>query len=81
MITIGPEPCAVAELLAAGCLRCRVVDPTLRKDAHAADDAMAGAQNTREIRLTIDGSLQKILEGRAPRQVVYVKGRLVNIVA
>jgi len=32
---------------------------------HAADDAMAGAQNTREIRLTIDGGLQKILEGLA----------------
>ncbi|MFZ0398192.1 MAG: penicillin-binding protein 1C, partial [Methyloceanibacter sp.] len=32
---------------------------------HAADDAMAGAQNTREIRLTIDGGLQKTLEGLA----------------
>ena len=32
---------------------------------HAADDAMAGASNTREIRLTIDGGLQKTLEGLA----------------
>ena len=32
---------------------------------HAADDAMAGTPNAREIRLTIDGSLQKTLEGLA----------------
>ena len=32
---------------------------------HAADDAMAGASNTRGIRLTIDGGLQKTLEGLA----------------
>ena len=32
---------------------------------HAADDAIAGTPNAREIRLTIDGSLQKTLEGLA----------------
>jgi penicillin-binding protein 1C len=32
---------------------------------HAADDAIAGSPNAREIRLTIDGGLQKTLEGLA----------------
>ena len=41
--------------------------PTARKQMpmiapHAADDAMAGTPNEREIRLTIDGGLQKTLE-------------------
>src|SRR3970040_625963 len=58
-----PLPCAPAPARREPVPHARKKMPMIAP--HAADDAMADTPNAREIRLTIDGSLQKTLEALA----------------